>query len=99
VVQAFQMTRDGGRTVVVGVAPAKAMASIEITRLVRRGIRITGSYGCRVRTDMPEIIRLAEAGRIDLSRAVTRRFRLAEAARAYDALDRGEIVGRAIVTP
>jgi S-(hydroxymethyl)glutathione dehydrogenase/alcohol dehydrogenase len=97
VAQAFQMTRDGGRTVVVGVAPAKAAAAIEITRLVRRGIRLSGSYGCRVRTDMPEIIRLAAAGRIEL--AVSRRFPLARAAEAYAALDRGEIVGRAIVVP
>ena len=99
VAQAFQMTREGGRTIVVGVAPAKAAAAIEITRLVRRGIRITGSYGCRVRTDMPELLRLAAAGRIEVSRLVSRRFRLAEVEAAYAALDRGEIVGRAIVVP
>jgi S-(hydroxymethyl)glutathione dehydrogenase/alcohol dehydrogenase len=99
VVQAFQMTREGGRTVVVGVAPAKATAPIELTRLVRRGIRITGSYGCRVRTDLPEILRLAAEGRIDVAGAVTRRWPLAQAPEAYAALDRGEVLGRAIVVP
>jgi S-(hydroxymethyl)glutathione dehydrogenase/alcohol dehydrogenase len=97
VTQAFQMTRDGGRTVVVGVTAPKISASIEILRLVRRGIRLTGSYGCRVRTDMPQLLRLAREGAVDLRAAVTRRFPLAEINQAYQAMERGEIIGRAIV--
>ena len=54
--------RDGGRMVAVGIAPGKTTAPIEITRLVRRELRIIGSYGARTRTDMPEIIRLAAQG-------------------------------------
>ena len=34
--QAFEMIRDGGRMIGVGIAPVKATAAIEITRLVRR---------------------------------------------------------------
>lgn len=97
VAQAFQMTADGGTTVVVGVAPLGVGAPIEITRLVRRGIRVVGSFGCRVRTDMPEIIRRAAAGEVDVARSVTRRFRLEEISDAYRALERGDIVGRGIV--
>ncbi len=97
VAQAFRMTRDGGATVIVGLAPAGVAAPIEITRLVRRGIRITGSLGCRVRTDMPEIIRLAGEGKIDVARPVSRRYRLDQVQEAYDTMQRGEIVGRAIV--
>ena len=95
--QAFRMTRDGGRTVLVGVAPAGTKAPIEINRLVRRGITLTGSFGCRVRTDMPELLRLAAEGKVDVAGAVRRRFRLEEVDEAYQALDRGEIVGRAII--
>jgi succinate semialdehyde reductase (NADPH) len=91
------MTRDGGRTVLVGVAPAGATAPLEINRLVRRGISVVGSFGCRVRTDMPELIRWAAEGRLDVAGAVRRRFRLEEIDEAYRALERGEIVGRAIV--
>jgi S-(hydroxymethyl)glutathione dehydrogenase/alcohol dehydrogenase len=47
VLQAFQMASDGGRVVVIGVAPMDAVAPIGITRLVRRGIQIVGSFGCR----------------------------------------------------
>jgi succinate semialdehyde reductase (NADPH) len=95
---AFMMTRDGGRTVVIGLAPGQATASIEVTRLVRRSIRLTGSYGCRVRTDMPEIVGLAARGLIDVSKPISRRYRLEECPEAYQALNRGEIMGRAIVT-
>jgi len=97
--QAFEMIRDGGRMVGVGIAPVKAAASIEITRLVRRELRIIGSYGARTRTDMPEIIRLAAQGIFRPETIVTERFPLAEADAAYQALARGDIVGRAIVVP
>ena len=95
--QAFNMAADGGRCVVIGVAPADATASFTINRLVRRGIQIVGSFGCRVRTDMPDLIRLAAEGRIDVRASITRRYRLSEANDAFQAMERGEIVGRAIV--
>jgi S-(hydroxymethyl)glutathione dehydrogenase/alcohol dehydrogenase len=98
VVQAFMMTRDGGRTVVIGIAPGTTTAGIEITRLVRRGIQLLGSYGSRVRTDLPEVLALAAQGQVNVSQPITRRYRLEQADAAYAALNRGEIVGRAIVT-
>jgi len=97
VVQAFGAVRDGGRVVIVGIAPGTTAAPIEITRLVRRGIRLIGSYGGRVRTDVPALLRMAARGVIDPARTISRRYTLAEAPQAYDALNRGEIVGRAIV--
>lgn len=94
---AFGAVRDGGRVVIVGIAPGATAAPIEITRLVRRGIRLIGSYGARVRTDIPALLRLAERRVIDPARTISRRYTLAQAPQAYDALSRGEIVGRAIV--
>ena len=96
---ALEIIGDGGRMVAVGIAPGKTTAPVEITRLVRRGLRIIGSYGARTRADMPEIIRLAAQGMFRPEKAVTRRFPLDEADAAYQALDRGEILGRAIVMP
>jgi S-(hydroxymethyl)glutathione dehydrogenase/alcohol dehydrogenase len=95
--QAFEAIRDGGRMVAVGIAPGKTTAAVEITRLVRRELRIIGSYGARTRSDMPEIIRLAARGIFRPEAMVTQRFPLAEADAAYQALARGDIVGRAIV--
>lgn len=97
VTAAFRMARDGGRVVVIGIAPGATAAPIEITHLVRRGIRLQGSYGARVRADMPEILALAAAGRLSVTQPISRRYRLEQADEAYRALDRGEITGRAIV--
>ena len=95
--QAFDVIRDGGRMVAVGIAPGRTTAPVEITRLVRRELRIVGSYGARTRSDMPEIIRLAAKGIFRPETMVTQRFPLTEADAAYQALARGDIVGRAIV--
>jgi len=97
IVQAFQMTAGGGRTVVVGIAAHQATVPIESNRLVRRGITFVGSFGCRVRTDMPQLIRLAAEGRVDVAASITRRYQLDRIEEAYRDLERGEIVGRAIV--
>jgi S-(hydroxymethyl)glutathione dehydrogenase/alcohol dehydrogenase len=97
-VLAASVVRAGGRAVMVGIAPAGTTAPVEITPLVRRGVSIVGSYGARTRADLPAVIELARRGAVDVTRAVTRRYTLDQAAEAYDALNRGEIVGRAIVT-
>lgn len=94
---AFASVRDGGRMVAVGLAAMDTVATIGITHLVRRGITVAGSYGARTRRDMPEILDLVADGHIDLSGVITRRVGLDEAAATYEALDRGEIVGRAVV--
>jgi succinate semialdehyde reductase (NADPH) len=46
---------------------------------------------------MPALLHLTRAGAVAPQRAITRRVPLEEAPAAYAALDRGEIVGRAIV--
>jgi S-(hydroxymethyl)glutathione dehydrogenase/alcohol dehydrogenase len=97
--QAVDILGDGGRMIAVGIAAGRTTAPVEITRLVRRGLRIIGSYGARTRADMPEIIRLAERGTFRLETFVTRRYALNEAEAAYQALSRGEIAGRAVVVP
>ena len=95
--QALGMLRDGGRLVAVGIAPVGELAPIEITRLVRRSLRITGSYGGRPRTDMPRLLSLVERGVLTPTDSVTRRYTLEQADEAYKALDARQIVGRAIV--
>ena len=98
-IQALEVLADGGRMVSVGIAPGRTTAPVEITRMVRRSLRIIGSYGARTRRDMPEILRLAAAGVIAPQNIVTRRYALDDADDAYQALARGGIVGRAIVVP
>jgi succinate semialdehyde reductase (NADPH) len=98
-VQGTEMVRDGGRLVAVGIGSRGSTAPIEITRVVRRAITIMGSYGARVRTDMPEILRLVELGRIRPGSTVTRTFPLGRTAEAYAELDKGLMTGPGVVVP
>jgi Zn-dependent alcohol dehydrogenase len=95
--QGLGMLREGGRLVAVGLAATGQTAPVEITRLVRRSQRIIGSYGARTRTDLPEVVRLAADGAIDLDRVITQQFGLDDVADAFTALGEGRIRGRAIV--
>ncbi|MGY1815308.1 zinc-binding dehydrogenase [Blastococcus sp. SYSU D00820] len=88
---------DGGRAVLVGIAPVGALGSVDITRIVRRKLQVLGSYGARARSDMPRLLALAEQGVIQPAQLITRRVGLDGADDAYQALARGEVVGRAVV--
>jgi S-(hydroxymethyl)glutathione dehydrogenase/alcohol dehydrogenase len=98
-IQATEVLADGGRMIAVGIAAAGTTAPAEITRMVRRSLRVIGSYGARTREDLPVIVGMVERGVVSPARVVSERFGLDEAAAAYDKLDRGEITGRALVIP
>jgi succinate semialdehyde reductase (NADPH) len=95
--QATEMVADGGRCVMIGLAPVGRVGEVEITRLVRRKLRLLGSFGGRPRTDLTELMQMAVDGRLDLASAISRRFSLEDTDAAYGMLGRGEIVGRAII--
>ena len=95
--QALMSVCDGGRMVAIGLAGTTIKAEIPITHLVRRGITIKGSYGARTRTDMPELLSMIGRGDLRLDGVISRRVTIDEAPATYGALDRGEIVGRAVV--
>uniref|UniRef100_A0A0D6R4S0 Enoyl reductase (ER) domain-containing protein n=1 Tax=Araucaria cunninghamii TaxID=56994 RepID=A0A0D6R4S0_ARACU len=89
--------RDGGKAVLIGLAAHGATAEVDMTRLVRRQIKIVGSYGGRARQDLPTLLGLAERGIFNLESAVSKKYTLDEAQAVYDALDRGEIIGRSVI--
>lgn len=60
-------------------------------------IKVIGSYGGRARQDLPKLIKLAESGIFNLDVAVSEKRKFEEAGQAYKDLDRGSIVGRAVV--
>jgi succinate semialdehyde reductase (NADPH) len=95
--QALDMLADSGRLVAVGITPVGVRTPIDITRIVRRCLHITGSYGGRPRSDMPRLLQMIDRGILRPHESVSRRFALEEAPEAYATLDRGEIVGRAVV--
>lgn len=60
-------------------------------------IKIIGSYGGRARQDLPKLLRLAETGIFNLKNTVSRRYNFEEAGRAFEDLNQGSIVGRAVI--
>jgi len=95
--QATEAVADGGRVVLVGIAPVGALAEVEITRIVRRKLQVLGSFGGRPRHDLAALMRLALDGRLQLDGAIGARFTLDQTDEAYRRLAAGTITGRAIV--
>lgn len=95
--QCTQSVKDGGKAVMIGLAQAGSLGEVDINRLVRRKIKVIGSYGGRARQDLPKLIRLAETGIFDLGHAVTRKYTFEESGKAFQDLNEGKIVGRAVI--
>ncbi|CAL5214660.1 unnamed protein product [Lathyrus oleraceus] len=95
--QCTQSVKDGGKAVMIGLAKAGSLGEIDINRLVRRKIKVIGSYGGRARQDLPKLIRLAETGIFDLGHAVSRKYTFEESGKAFQDLNEGKIVGRAVI--
>jgi succinate semialdehyde reductase (NADPH) len=95
--QATEMVADGGRAVMVGIAPVGRTAEVEITRLVRRKLQVLGSFGGRPRSDLAALTKLVVEGKLAFEPAITRRFSLEQAGEAYRLLAEGRISARALV--
>jgi threonine dehydrogenase-like Zn-dependent dehydrogenase len=96
--QATQAVAKGGRAVAIGLASPGVFGQIEMNNLVRRGVRVIGSYGGRVRQDMPVVVDLVERGVVDVKKGISKRYQgLEKAQQAYEDLQNGKITGRCIV--
>lgn len=65
--------------------------------VIMEQVKIIGSYGGRARQDLPQVVKLAARGVFNLQSFVSRKCKFEEANSAYDDLNRGKIVGRAVV--
>jgi NDMA-dependent alcohol dehydrogenase len=97
--QCFDAVRRGGTAVAVGVAPSNAEVSISQFDLVLQEKRLLGSmYGSnRAHHDMPRLLDLYLAGKLDLDKLVTRRYPLDQINEAYRAMMDGEVARSVIV--
>lgn len=94
---AVDLLDDGGRAVLAGIAPAGQTLDVDITKVVRRKLKILGSFGASASTVMPEVIQLATEGKIDLAKLITHRFAFEETAEAYQLLNERKILGRGLI--
>lgn len=89
---AWDLTRRGGRTVLVGLPAATAETTFPGLLLTIWERQIRGSFygSCDPQRDIPWILELAEAGRLDLDALISQRITLADVDDALAAMRRGE---------
>lgn len=98
--QAYAMCRDAGSVVAVGMAPVGTTITLDANQLFSSEKRILGSYygSGQVRADFPRLVALADAGRLDLGGAISRRIGLDEVNDAFRAMAAGEVI-RSVIVP
>lgn len=95
---AWDATRRGGTTVIVGAGRMDAILELNGFELFFSEKKLLGSYygGADVRTEFHRLIRLWRAGRLDLDGMISSRMTLEEANGGIDALKKGEIIRQII---
>lgn len=88
----WECVRRGGTAVFVGL-PGAVEVSFPGSALVLQEKTIKGCFygSARPRVDMPMLVELAMAGKLNLDTMITRRFALEEVNEAFAAMDRGEV--------
>ena len=97
---AYDAACRGGVVTFVGALRSDLQITLPANALHADGKRIVGSnYGsAQVRRDMPRIVALAEAGRLDLGAMVSARISLDDANDAFRAMLAGEVI-RSVIIP
>jgi S-(hydroxymethyl)glutathione dehydrogenase/alcohol dehydrogenase len=99
ILQAYESTRLGGVTTIVGMAPEDDQVTINALSIPRTEKVIMGSwYGsARPWVDLPKMVDLYLSGRIKIDPLISRTYRLEEINPAYDALEKGEVARSILV--
>jgi 2-desacetyl-2-hydroxyethyl bacteriochlorophyllide A dehydrogenase len=92
--EAFGTVCKGGEVAVIGFTLEKVTLSAGSFMGLQK--RVGGSWGCPTRL-FPEIVKLLEGGGIDFGVLVSRHYDLQEVEQAFQDLEAGEIVGRAVI--
>jgi S-(hydroxymethyl)glutathione dehydrogenase/alcohol dehydrogenase len=92
--QAYDATRRGGTTVVVGMGSFKDSLSLNGFELAYQAKTLKGSmYGSAdVRTDFAKLLRLWRQGKLDLEGMISRRIALDDVNDAFRAMEAGEVI-------
>ena len=92
--QAWDNTRRGGTTVVVGAGRMDALVSFSAFELFYPEKKLLGCwYGSAdVRTDFHRLLKFWQGGKLDLEGMITRRIDLSEVNEAFEACKKGEVI-------
>lgn len=97
---AYDVTGPQGRVILVGVPPKAARHPSFYTLPLHFNKVLTGSEGggCRPEIDIPKLVRLCQAGKLDFKDLVSKRYRLEQINDAIDDLKNGRVAGRCMVS-
>jgi S-(hydroxymethyl)glutathione dehydrogenase / alcohol dehydrogenase len=95
---AYDCTRRGGTTIVVGVGRAEDMVSFSAFELFYNEKTLRGTYygSANIRRDFPRLINLWRSGQLDLDAMITRRLKLDDINDAFTAMQAGEVIRQVI---
>jgi S-(hydroxymethyl)glutathione dehydrogenase/alcohol dehydrogenase len=95
---AYDSTRRGGMTVVVGVGRAEDMVSFSAFELFYNEKTLRGTYygSANIRRDFPRLLNLWRAGRLDLEGMITRRLKIEDINDAFAAMQSGDVIRQVI---
>jgi S-(hydroxymethyl)glutathione dehydrogenase/alcohol dehydrogenase len=96
---AYDATRRGGTTIVVGVGKADDMLQLSAFDLFYNEKNLRGSYygSANIKRDFPRLLSLWRSGALDLDGMITRRLPIEDINEALDAMKSGEVI-RQVVT-
>ncbi len=99
VTQAFESTRTGGTTVMVGAPPPGSQVTVDSRVLFgdRKLLGCTGGGNIPAR-DIPRIMQLYQRGVLNLDKLVSQQLPLERVNEAFAALERGDLA-RTVVLP
>jgi S-(hydroxymethyl)glutathione dehydrogenase/alcohol dehydrogenase len=98
VTQAYDMVRNGGEAIMVGMPPLGSSVTIDAASLMGEKVLRGSLYGStRPRVDMPRIVELYMAGKLKLDELVSRRYPIEGINDAFAALKAGEVARSVIV--
>ncbi len=95
---AYDATRRGGTTVVVGVGKADDMLQLSAFDLFYNEKNLRGSYygSANIRRDFPRLLSLWRSGALDLEGMITRRLGIDDINDAFAAMQAGEVIRQVI---
>ncbi len=96
---AYRLTRRGGTVVIVGAHEPQTMPSWSAFDQMTSEKRVLGSiYGsAQTHRDFPRLVRLIEAGKLDVASMVTRRIALDDVNAGLEAIETGKVTRSVIV--
>ncbi|HWB65413.1 MAG TPA: Zn-dependent alcohol dehydrogenase [Mycobacteriales bacterium] len=95
---AYDSTRRGGTTVVVGVGRADDMLQLSAFEVFYNEKTLRGSYygSGNIRRDFPRLLSLWRSGQLDLEGMITRRLSIGDVNDAFSAMQAGDVIRQVI---